>query len=388
MTHSRAIAVLLGTRPEAIKLAPVVVALREGGWAHVTVVVTGQHERAVIDEVLGLFGLDVDIDLAVPRVDGGVAELTASLLRSLDSALAAVRPDLIVVQGDTATTLCGALAGFFRRIPVAHVEAGLRTHDLTAPFPEEGNRRLVGQIAALHLAPTVAAATNLFREGAPAETVVLTGNTVIDALRTAGARRCPYGSADLERLDASDSRVVVVTAHRRESWGEPIRRVGAAVARLADLHPDVEIVLAAHMNPAVRGVLETAVGHRPNVLMPGPMAYGPFARLLARAHLVVTDSGGIQEEAPAFGIPVLVTRETTERTESIDAGVARLVGTDTEVIVAAAHGLLTDPAAYRRMAHAVNPYGDGRAARRCADAAGWLLGNAERPRDFAPPLVG
>ncbi|HEV2086941.1 MAG TPA: UDP-N-acetylglucosamine 2-epimerase (non-hydrolyzing) [Cryptosporangiaceae bacterium] len=388
MTAAREIAVVLGTRPEAIKLAPVVAGLRDSGWARPHVVVTGQHDRSVIDDVLRLFGLQVDVDLAVPRGENSVAALTAAVLRSVDAALATLRPDLVMVQGDTATTLSGALAGFFRRIPVAHLEAGLRTYDLAAPFPEEGNRRLVTGIAALHLAPTVAAAANLFREGAPAGSVVLTGNTVLDALRTASALRRPYGDPALEALDASGRRVVVVTAHRRESWGEPMRRVGAAVARLARLHPEVGLVLAAHMNPAVRDVLEAEVRHCPNVLMPGPMAYGPFARLLARADLVVTDSGGIQEEAPSLGVPVLVTRDVTEREESVEAGVARLVGTDPATIVAAAHDLLTDPVGYGRMAQAVSPYGDGRAAHRCVEACGWLLGVAERPHDFAPHPVG
>ncbi len=388
MKETRTVAVVLGTRPEAIKLAPVVAALRDSGWARPVVITTGQHEPEVIDEILGLFGLTVDVDLAVPRDERSLADFTAMLLHEVDGMLARIHSDLVIVQGDTATTLSAALAGFFRHVPVVHVEAGLRTYDLESPFPEEGNRRLVTQVASLHLAPTVSAAANLFREGAAADRVLLTGNTVIDALHAASALRRPYGDPALEKLDASGRRVVVVTAHRRESWGEPMHRIGRAVARIAAAHPEIGIVLAAHMNPAVRTVLEGEVRRCGNVVMPGPISYGPFARLLARAHLVITDSGGIQEEAPAFGVPVLVTREATERTETVDAGVARLVGTHEDTIVTAACEQLVHADAYRRMARAVSPYGDGRAAERCVEGAAWLLGIADRPRDFAPHPVG
>lgn len=379
---------VLGTRPEAIKLAPVVAALRDSGWARPVIIATGQHEAEVIGAIFDLFDLSVDIDLAVPRDDHSLAELTAVLLRDVDAMLARFEPDLVVVQGDTASTLSGALAGFFRHVPVAHVEAGLRTYDLGSPFPEEGNRRLVTQVAALHLAPTVSAAANLFREGAAADRVLITGNTVIDALRTASALRRPFDDPELEELDISGRPLLVVTAHRRESWGEPMHRIGRAVARIAVRHPELGIVLATHMNPVVRTMLEGEVRDCANVIMPGPMSYGPFARLLARAQLVITDSGGIQEEAPAFGVPVLVTRETTERTETVDAGLARLVGTDEDTIVTAAHEQLLNPKAKRLNANATSPYGDGRAAARCVDGAAWLLGIADRPVDFSAHPMG
>jgi UDP-N-acetylglucosamine 2-epimerase (non-hydrolysing) len=380
------VALLFGTRPEAIKLAPVAGALAASGWASPVLIATGQH-RSVVREALALFGLAADHELAPGPGGEPVAALSARLLHAADTVLARVQPDLVVVQGDTASTLAGALAGFFRGVPVAHVEAGLRTGDLAAPFPEEGNRRLVSQVAALHLAPTAAARANLAADGISGDRVVLTGNTVIDALHAAAAAAVPYGDERLEVFDAADRPLVVVTAHRRESWGEPIGRIGRAVARLAWRNPDCHFVVAAHMNPAVRDVLEERLGDCPNAYLPGPVAYGPFARLLGRATLVVTDSGGIQEEASAFGLPVLVTRETTERTESLDAGVARLVGTDEDTIVAAVSELLDDRYAHAVMSRVVYPYGDGTAGERVSAACAWLLGLGQRPHDLIPPCT-
>ncbi len=378
------VALVAGTRPEAIKLAPVAKALQAAGSATPLIIATGQHGD-VVREVFDLFDLQADRELPAAAAPESLAGLSARLLAELDRVLADTAPDLVVVQGDTASTLAGALAGFFRRIPVAHVEAGLRTGDLDAPFPEEGNRRLVSQIAALHLAPTAGAGANLLADGVSAERIVVTGNTVIDALLAARDAACPYDDETLEAVHASDRPVVVVTAHRRESWGEPIRRIGHAVGRLAWLQPDTHFVVAAHMNPAVRGVLEQALRGCPNVYLPGPIAYGPFARLLARATLVITDSGGIQEEASAFGLPVLVTREITERAESLQAGVASLVGTDEDVIVASASHLLTDRQAHAAMSRVVYPYGDGTAGSRVAEACSWALGLGSRPMDFVSP---
>lgn len=373
---------MIGTRPEAIKLAPVAVALAESGWARPAIVTTGQHGD-VVRETLDLFDLKAEFELTAAH-SGGLANLNAGLLTDIDAALERIRPVLVVVQGDTASTLAGAQAAFFRHIPVVHVEAGLRTGDLALPFPEEANRRMVTQLSRLHLAPTALAVTNLLLENIKPADIVLAGNTVVDALLLARDLAAPYEDAELEALDQSGAPLVLVTAHRRESWGEPIRRIGHAVARLARAHPTTGFVVAAHMNPAVRDVIEQTVRGCPNVRLPGPIGYGPFVRLLARATLVITDSGGIQEEAPAFGVPVLVTREATERTESIDAGVARLVGTDEDLIVSSAGRLLTDPAGYAAMAHATNPYGDGRAAGRVADGCGWLLGINPRPPDYLP----
>ncbi|MDQ6874670.1 MAG: UDP-N-acetylglucosamine 2-epimerase (non-hydrolyzing) [Actinomycetota bacterium] len=378
------VALICGTRPEAIKLAPVATALAASGWAQPVLAATGQHGD-VVHEVLDLFGLHADHAVPAAVRTESVAELSARMLGELDALLSHVEADLVIVQGDTASTLAGAMAGFFRRVPVAHVEAGLRTGDLDAPFPEEGNRRLVSQVTALHLAPTAGARANLLADGIAADKIVITGNTVIDALLAARAAACPYDDPQLEAIDAAGRPLVVVTAHRRESWGAPIGRIGHAVRRLAALHPDCDFVVAAHMNPAVREVLEPALRSCRNVYLPGPVAYGPFARLIGRASLLVTDSGGIQEEASALGLPVLVTRDTTERTESLDHGVARLVGTDEATIVSAATRLLKDPQAYADMARVVHPYGDGFAAERVVAACAWLLGHGLRPSDFVAP---
>ena len=373
------IALVVGTRPEAVKMAPVARALDESGWAQPIVIATGQHGD-VVREVFDLFDLKISHELDVARDENSVAELSARLLAEVDAVLGRCPTDLVVVQGDTASTLAGGLAGFFRRIPVAHLEAGLRTHDLDAPFPEEGNRRLVGQVSSLHLAPTPRARDNLLREGVPADRVVLTGNTVVDALLTVQRDRLDEDVSPL--LGVDDRPLVVVTAHRRESWGEPLRRIGRAVARLARLHPATVFVVAAHMNPVVRADIETEIVGCDNVRVAGPVAYGQFLGLLARARLVLTDSGGIQEEAPTFGVPVLVTRESTERTECVDAGRARLVGTDEDTIVAAVDELLTDPAARSAMNGGPNPYGDGRAGQRVVAACAWLLGRGSRPAEI------
>lgn len=375
------VTLVIGTRPEAIKLAPVATALAETGWARPSIVTTGQHGE-VLRETLGLFDLKADIELTVSPDSTGLAALSAGLLTDVDAALERIQPALVLVQGDTASTLAGAQAAFFRQIPVGHVEAGLRTGDLALPFPEEANRRMVSQLTRLHLAPTAAAVHNLRRENVAATDILLTGNTVVDALQMASEARAPYDNPDLEALDASAAPLILVTAHRRESWGEPIRQVGRAVARLSRAYPAFGFVVVAHMNPAARDAVEDEVRGCPNVLLPGPIGYGPFVRLLARATLVITDSGGIQEEAPAFGVPVLVTREVTERIESVDAGVARLVGTDEQRIVDSACQLLDDPVEYSSMAKARNPYGDGRAAQRVADGCGWLLGTRPRPHDY------
>ncbi|MDH6136654.1 UDP-N-acetylglucosamine 2-epimerase (non-hydrolyzing) [Kitasatospora sp. MAA4] len=377
-----AVAFVVGTRPEAIKLAPVAVLLGRSDWAKPNIISTGQHGATVAETLRG-FGLEPDVELRPVRDLPCVGGLTSSLLHVLAAEFGHRRPELVVVQGDTSSALTGALAGFFAGIPVVHLEAGLRSRDITSPFPEEGNRKLIAQIAALHLAPTTTARDNLLAEGMDAASIVVTGNTVVDALQSSLGAAAPYNDGVLEAADRSGRPLVVVTAHRRENWGAPIGRIAAAAAMLARANPQLLVVVAAHMNPAVRATIEQPLRAVANVHLTGPMGYAPFARLLARARLIITDSGGVQEEAAALGVPVLVTRDTTERTESLDAGLSQLVGTrEIDIVTAAGHLLAGDQAPAGRFDGA-NPYGDGRAAQRSVQACRWLLGKGERPHDLA-----
>lgn len=389
---------VFGTRPEAIKLAPVLLALDRSPAFELINVVTAQH-REMLDQVLAMFSLTPRYDLDMMREGQTLSAITARALEGLSPLLRAERPDAMVVQGDTTTTMAGALAAFYHRVPVVHLEAGLRTGDLGAPFPEEANRRLTTQLTTLHLAPTPTAKANLLREGVERPRVVVTGNTVIDALVWASSRRAPYEDAGLEELDRSDRRVLLVTAHRRESWGEGLRHIAEALADIARAEPELTLVLPMHPNPIVRAAMLPELGGLPNVLIREPLAYGPFARLLARSHIVLTDSGGLQEEAPALGKPVLVMRDTTERPEGVEAGNALLVGTDRRVVGESVRRLLHDPATYDAMAVARNPYGDGVAATRAVAAISHLFGEGPSPQDFdgtgspgplrsvGPPLV-
>lgn len=361
----------IGTRPEAIKMAPVIQALRAAPWARCRVLSTGQH-RELIDGMLRFFGIEPDLDLDVMRPGQSLVELTARLLPAVHDAIAAERPDMVLAQGDTTTVLATALASFYRKAPFGHVEAGLRTHRLDAPFPEEANRVLAGHLSALHFAPTPSARANLAREGIAASTIVVTGNTVIDALLATARRDVPIG-VDLDPT----RRLVLVTAHRRDSFGEPIRQICRAVGELHDRFPDVEFLWPVHPNPAIKPVVEAAMADRPRARLCEPLAYGPFVSAMKRATLVLTDSGGVQEEAPALGKPVLVLRAESERPEAIASGVARLVGHDPSLIVSLASRLLNDEEAYRLMARGVSPYGDGRAAGRIVDAVARFLGVAE-----------
>ncbi|WP_020579205.1 non-hydrolyzing UDP-N-acetylglucosamine 2-epimerase [Actinopolymorpha alba] len=379
----RRVMVVYGTRPEAIKMAPVIAAMRSSETVEPIVAVTGQH-REMLDQVHELFDIRPDHDLAILTPGQSLAEITSRALVGVNALVRQVRPDAVLVQGDTTTTFAGALAAFYEQLPLVHLEAGLRTGDRHAPFPEEINRRLTTQLATLHLAPTFTARDHLLADGVPAPTVAVTGNTVIDALFDVATRRRPYTDSRLERLAASGRRIVVVTAHRRESWGEPMRDALRAVADVAGSHPDVDVVFPMHRNPVVREVAEAELHGRPNVLLIEPLPYAEFARLLSDCHLVVTDSGGIQEEAPSLGKPVLVLRATTERTEAVEAGTVRLVGTDRAVIRAALAELLDDPSAYTAMANTANPYGDGKAAARCLAAVEELLGVGLRLPDFEP----
>ncbi|HSK26496.1 MAG TPA: UDP-N-acetylglucosamine 2-epimerase (non-hydrolyzing) [Jiangellales bacterium] len=373
---------VFGTRPEAIKMAPVVRALAASPHHEPVVVVTAQH-REMLDQVLDLFGITPDHDLDVSSPRQGLGPLTSRAIDRLGPVLAAERPDLLLVQGDTTTTLVGALAGFYAQVPVVHLEAGLRTNDVLNPFPEEMNRRLVTRLAALHLAATPAARENLLSEGVSPADVHVTGNTVIDALLWAVHLDRPVEDPLLARAQRHDGPVLLWTSHRRESWGAPMARVGSAVARVAEAEPDLLVVLPAHRNPTVREALAPTVSGMPNVVVGEPADYWSFARLMRRATLLLTDSGGVQEEGPSLGKPVLVTRETTERPEAIDAGVAELVGTDPDLVVRRVRRLLHDPAAYARMATAVSPYGDGRAAARTVQAVERLLRGGP-VEEFAP----
>jgi UDP-N-acetylglucosamine 2-epimerase (non-hydrolysing) len=372
---------VFGTRPEAIKMAPVVRSLQQSPHHDPCVVVTAQH-REMLDQVLDLFGIapDHDLDLITPRQ--GLAALTSRALESLSPIMEQERPDIVLVQGDTTTTMVGALAAFYAGIPVGHLEAGLRTGDPTNPFPEEMNRRVTTRLASLHLAATPLAADNLVREGVARPDIVVTGNTVIDALLWAVKQERPVTDPLLDRAEAHHGPVVLVTTHRRESWGQPIHRIGVAVAELGRRFPSALFILPMHRNPAVREVLLPALGDVPNVVTGEPADYWTFARLMRRATLLLSDSGGVQEEGPSLGKPVLVLRDNTERPEAVTAGAARLVGTSTERIVAAVETMLTDPSAYAAMANAINPYGDGHAAHRTVLAVDRFLDGSGHVDEF------
>ncbi|MFD5760235.1 non-hydrolyzing UDP-N-acetylglucosamine 2-epimerase, partial [Streptomyces sp. NPDC127044] len=356
-----------GTRPEAIKMAPVIEALDRSPIFRPTVTVTAQH-RGLLDQVHSLFGIRADHDLDILSERQSLADITVRVLDGLCPLLRHERPEAVLVQGDTTTAFAGALAAFYSQVPVVHLEAGLRTGDRYSPFPEEINRRLATQLASLHLAPTPHARDNLLRDGVLPSSVVVTGNTVIDALLWAVGRQSHYGDPALADLDDTARRVLLVTAHRRESWGGAMESIGSALADLARAEPDLLIVLPLHPNPVVRAAILPQVAHIGSVRLTEPLAYGAFARLMNRAHIILTDSGGIQEEGPGLGKPVLVIRDTTERPEALRAGTSRLVGTDREHIVKQVRLLLHDRGAYAAMAKAVNPFGEGGAAVRAVGA--------------------
>jgi len=358
---------IFGTRPEAVKMAPVIRRLAAEPRVESVVCVTAQH-REMLDQVLDLFSIRPDFDLDLMRPDQPLADLTAALFTGLDPVLHQVRPDWVLIQGDTTSAMAASLLAYYHRARVGHVEAGLRTGDKWQPFPEEINRRVAGTIADLHFAPTDWARQNLLHEGVPPERVIVTGNPVIDALQDVAARpydvtRGPLAAIPWER------RVILVTAHRRENFGRPLENIFTALRTLAETYPkDIHLVYPVHLNPNVRGPAHRLLGNLPNVSLIEPLDYLPMVHLMKRAYLVVTDSGGLQEEAPALGTPVLVLREVTERPEAIEAGTARLVGTDPATILSETRRLLDDPAARQAMAHAANPYGDGHAAERIVKA--------------------
>jgi len=360
------VASIIGTRPDALKMAPVIRELARRPRVEQVVISTGQH-REMLQQVLDVFDIAPDHNLDVMLPEQTLAQLTSRVLEGLHPLLERLRPDVLLVQGDTTTTFAAALAAFYHQIPVGHVEAGLRTDHRYDPFPEEMNRRLTSALAELHFAPTEPAAANLRSERVPAARIFVVGNTVIDALLTVAARPFRLPDPELDRLTAGPEKVIVVTAHRRENLGEPLRRICGAVRELARRFPEVRVVFQMHKNPRVRDVIREELAGEDRVLLIEPQEYVPWVTLMKRAALILTDSGGIQEEAPSLGKPILVMRETTERPEGIAAGTALLVGTDPARIAGEASRLLNDPAAYRAMAGAVNPYGDGRSAQRIGD---------------------
>ncbi|AXJ11247.1 non-hydrolyzing UDP-N-acetylglucosamine 2-epimerase [Arthrobacter sp. PM3] len=372
---------IFGTRPEAIKMAPIVSALQESPLFRCIVTVTGQH-REMLDQVNELFGIVPDHDLNILQQGQSLSAIMTRTIDGLDKLFAGSRPDAVVVQGDTTTSTAAAIAAFYHGIPVVHVEAGLRSGDLLSPFPEEANRKITSQITRLHLAPTSTSRDNLLKEGISPEDIMVTGNTVIDALLATVDKQVPFTDPQLEDLAAGGRRILLVTTHRRENQGESMRGVGRALARIADAEPDLAIVLPAHKNPVVREAVLPSLEGKANVLVTEPLAYGEFTRLLSRAHIVLTDSGGVQEEAPSLGKPVLVMRDNTERPEALEAGTVKLIGTDEERIVSEVTRLLHDSAHFAAMANAVNPYGDGKAAARTVAAIEELLGVGYRTAEF------
>lgn len=359
---------VFGTRPEAVKLAPVVHALRKSEFLEPIVTLTAQH-REMLDQMLKWFGIAADYDLNLMKHGQTLADLTSRVIKAMDEVLETAKPELMLVQGDTVTVMAASLAAFYRKIPVGHVEAGLRTEDRYNPFPEEMSRRLTGKLASLHFAPTPLAVENLKRENI-VENVYLTGNTVIDALLDTSSR-LDESKVDLNlfaNVDFERYRVLLVTAHRRENWGSSMTEIARALRVIAEEFPDVQIFYPIHKNPIVRDSIEPVFAGHDRLICVEPLDYVPFVYAMRRCNFVLTDSGGIQEEAPSLGKPVLVMRTNTERPEAVSAGAAKLVGVEQEGIVSAARELLTTPDSYRRMSTAVNPFGDGQASKRIVEA--------------------
>jgi len=376
------VAIVFGTRPEAIKLAPVYEEMKRRDTFEPSLVATGQH-REMLGQVLEIFDLQPDVSLDIMEHGQTLGEVLSRAFAGLEDAVGAIGPDVVLVQGDTATTFAGALAGFFHQVRVGHVEAGLRSGNKYSPFPEEVFRRMTGIVANLHFAATDRARANLLQEGVDPDTIFVTGNTVIDALLVTRENNDSLEDTPFEWLDELDGRVLLVTAHRRENLGVPFTRICTAIAQLVEEFDDLHVVFPMHLNPKVRRAAAELLGELERVHLCEPADYVTFVALMSRADLILTDSGGIQEEAPALGIPVLVARETTERPEGVEAGVVRLVGTQTERIVSEARELLTSATAYARMARGGSPYGDGRAAERICDALEYVMGLRDRrPQDF------
>ncbi len=373
---------VFGTRPEAIKMAPVVKAIEQNEHLQSIVTVTAQH-REMLDQVLQLFGIMPDYDLNLMKKNQTLTDITAGVLHGLEEILQKEQPDLVLVHGDTTTTFAATLAAFYQQIPVGHVEAGLRSGNLYSPYPEEANRKLTGVMAALHFSPTPEARNNLLRESADDEKIFVTGNTVIDALLTTVHAQYRFVDAALQQLLDSPGKKVLITAHRRENQGAPMMHIFQAVRRLHETLPEVQFIFPIHKNPKVRELAAQILGGLERVHIIEPLDYEPFANAMSKVDLILTDSGGLQEEAPALGKPVLVLRDTTERPEAVTAGTVELVGTDEELIYQTALKLLTDADAYGKMANAVNPYGDGKACGRITAAIEYYFGiRDQRPENW------
>lgn len=369
---------IFGTRPEAIKMAPLVHELKKYDQLEPIVCVTAQH-RQMLDQVLDIFEIQPDHDLNIMKDRQTLIDVTTRALEGLDKVMKEVQPDMVLVHGDTSTTFVASLAALYNQVSIGHVEAGLRTNNKYSPYPEEMNRQLTGVMADLHFAPTHVSENNLLRENKSEDAIYVTGNTVIDAQKT--TVREDYSHPVLEEL--AGLRLVLMTAHRRENLGEPMRGMFRAIRRLVDTHEDIAVVYPVHLNPLVKEAANEILGDHPRIRLIAPLDVVDFHNFMSRSYLILTDSGGVQEEAPAFGVPVLVLRDTTERPEGIEAGTLKLAGTNEEVIFGLAHELLTDEQAYSSMSKAVNPYGDGEASRRIAEAILYYYGyRKERPESF------
>ena len=374
---------VFGTRPDAIKMAPLVKELSRYEDLESICCLTGQH-REMLDIVMDVFRLKADYDLKIMEKQQTLSTITSKAILGMDQVIEACHPDLILVHGDTSTAFAGALSAFYHKIPVGHVEAGLRTWDKYSPFPEEMNRTLVGDIAELHFSPTKANADNLRREGIGGK-IFITGNTAIDAMSYTVRESRPFTTQLLNQLDFSGRRIIAMTCHRRENYGEPMRQIMTAVREVVDLHPDVEVVYPVHLAPAVQECAHSILGGHNRIHLIDHLDAEDMHNLIARCYMVMTDSGGLQEEAPALGKPVLVMRRETERPEAVEAGTVKLAGVTKDAILSMANELLDSPQAYAKMAKAVNPYGDGKACERIAQAIRWHFGLLDdRPADFQP----
>jgi len=374
---------IFGTRPEAIKMAPLVREFQRRPGIESLCCVTAQH-RQMLDSVLDIFGLKPQFDLNIMEPRQTLSTITSKCLHGMEEVFAKAQPDLVLVHGDTSTTFAGALAAFYHQIKVGHVEAGLRTWDKYSPWPEEMNRRLVGDLADLHFCPTVQNRENLTREGIT-DGVFITGNTVIDALQTTVVKDYHFSTELLNELDYSKKKVILVTCHRRENYGQPMAQIMTALWRIADTYADVELIYPVHLSPVVREAADAYLSGHPRIHLIDPLDVEEMHNLMARSYLVMTDSGGLQEEAPALGKPVLVLRRETERPEAVTAGTVKLAGVEEEAVFSMAAELLESPAAYEQMARAVNPYGDGQACRRICDIIEWSFGlRSQEPEQFHP----
>lgn len=374
---------VFGTRPEAIKMAPLVKRLAQSAHIESLCCLTGQH-REMLDSVMQVFGLQADYDLNIMQKSQTLSDITSRTIQGMDKVLEEAKPDLVLVHGDTSTTFAGALSAFYHKIPVGHVEAGLRTWDKYSPFPEEMNRTLTGDIAELHFAPTAANAANLRAEGIRGD-IFVTGNTVIDAMKTTVKKDFRFSSEQLNGIDFAGKRVVTVTCHRRENYGQPMQNIMNAILELSETYDDVEFVYPVHYSPVVRDCVFGILSGTPHVHLIDPIDVGEMHNLMSRSYMILTDSGGLQEEAPALGKPVLVLRRETERPEAVKAGTVRLAGVEKENVLSLARELLDNPDSYRAMAKAVNPYGDGNACDRITEAIEWRFSFREnKPADFMP----